>query len=39
MAPIDRRVRLWAWIVQRQSSIGTKSAAEICAEQAAVLAR
>lgn len=33
MAPIDRRVRLWAWMVQRQGSIGTKSAAEVIAMQ------
>jgi len=33
MAPIDRRVRLWAWMVARQGSIGTKSDAEIIAMQ------
>ncbi len=33
MAPIDHRVRLWAWLVQRQGSIGTKTEAEIIAMQ------
>ena len=33
MAPIDHRVRLWAWLVQRQGSIGTKSEAEVIAMQ------
>jgi acetyl esterase len=33
MAPIDRRVRLWAWMVARQGSIGAKSDAEIIAMQ------
>jgi acetyl esterase/lipase len=33
MAPIDRRVKLWAWMVARQGSIGTKSDAEIIAMQ------
>ncbi len=33
MAPIDRRVRLWAWMVARQGSVGTKSDAEIIAMQ------
>jgi acetyl esterase/lipase len=33
MAPIDRRMRLWAWMVARQGSIGTKSDAEIIAMQ------
>lgn len=34
MTSIDRRVRLWAWVVARQGSIGTKSDAEILAMQA-----
>jgi acetyl esterase/lipase len=29
MARIDRRVRVWAWLVQRQGSVGTKSDADI----------
>jgi acetyl esterase/lipase len=33
MAPVDRRVRLRAWMVRRQGSIGTKSEAEIMAMQ------
>ncbi len=33
MAPIDRRVRLWAWLVRRQGSFATKSDAEIIAMQ------
>jgi acetyl esterase/lipase len=33
MAPIDRRVRAWAWLVRRQSSFDTKSDAEIIALQ------
>jgi acetyl esterase/lipase len=33
MAPIDRRVRAWAWLVQRQGSVGTKSDADIIAMQ------
>src|SRR6266568_680538 len=33
MAPIDDRVRLWAWLVQRQGSIGTKTEAEVIAMQ------
>ncbi len=33
MAPIDRRVRMWAWLVQRQGSVGTKSDADIIAMQ------
>ena len=33
MAPIDRRVRLLDWVVRRQGSIGTKSAAEVIAMQ------
>jgi acetyl esterase/lipase len=31
MAPIDRRVRLWAWMVAQQGSVGTKSDAEVIA--------
>ena len=34
MAPIDRRVRVWAWFIQRQGSVGTKSDADIIAMQA-----
>ncbi len=33
MAPIDRRVRVWAWLVQRQGSVGTKSDADVIAMQ------
>jgi acetyl esterase/lipase len=33
MAPIDRRVRVWAWFVQRQGSVGTKSDADVAAMQ------
>ena len=33
MAPIDRRVRVWAWVVQRQGSVGTKSDADIIGMQ------
>jgi acetyl esterase/lipase len=33
MAPIDRRVRVWAWLVQRQGSVGTKSDADIVVMQ------
>lgn len=33
MAPIDRRVRAWAWLVQRQGSVGTKSDADIIVMQ------
>jgi acetyl esterase/lipase len=33
MTPIDHRVRMWAWLVQRQGSIGTKTAAEVIAMQ------
>jgi acetyl esterase len=33
MAPIDRRIRAWAWLVARQGSVGTKSDAEIVAMQ------
>ena len=34
MAPIDRRVRLWAWMVHRQGSIASRSEAEVIALQA-----
>jgi acetyl esterase/lipase len=34
MAPIDRRVRVWAWFIQRQGSVGTKSDADVIAMQA-----
>ena len=33
MAPIDRRVRAWAWLVRRQGSVDTRSDAEIIAMQ------
>ena len=33
MAPIDYRVRAWAWLVRRQGSFDTKSDAEIIAMQ------
>jgi len=33
MAPIDRRVRLWAWMVRWQGSVATKSEAEVVAMQ------
>jgi acetyl esterase len=33
MAPIDRRVRVWAWLMQRQGSVGTKSDADIVVMQ------
>jgi acetyl esterase/lipase len=33
MAPIDRRVRVWAWLVQRQGSVATKSDAGVIAMQ------
>jgi acetyl esterase/lipase len=33
MAPIDRRVRAWAWLVQRQGSVGSKSDADIIVMQ------
>jgi acetyl esterase/lipase len=33
MAPIDRRVRVWAWFIKRQGSAGTKSDADIVAMQ------
>jgi acetyl esterase/lipase len=34
MAPIDRRVRVWAWFIQRQGSVGSKSDADIIVMQA-----
>lgn len=34
MAPIDRRVRLWAWVVRHQGSIAGKSDADVIAMQA-----
>lgn len=34
MVPVDRRVRLWAWVVRQQGSIGTKTEAEVIAMQA-----
>jgi acetyl esterase len=34
MAPIDRRVRLWAWMVARQGSIASRSEAQVIALQA-----
>ena len=33
MTPIDRRVRLWAWMVRWQGSVATKSEAEVIAMQ------
>ena len=33
MAPIDRRLRLWAWIVRRQGSIADRSEADVIALQ------
>ena len=33
MAPVDRRVRMWAWLVRQQGSVGTKSEAEVIAMQ------
>ncbi len=34
MAAIDRRLRLWAWLVRRQASVASKSEAEVIALQA-----
>lgn len=34
MVPIDRRLRLWAWLVRRQASVASKSEAEVIALQA-----
>lgn len=33
MAAMDRRLRLWAWLVRRQASIAGKSEAEVLALQ------
>ncbi len=33
MAPVDRRVKLWAWLVRQQGSVGTKTEAEVIAMQ------
>ncbi|HEX9033409.1 MAG TPA: alpha/beta hydrolase [Streptosporangiaceae bacterium] len=33
MAPIDRRVRLWAWVVRHQASVASRSEAEVIALQ------
>jgi acetyl esterase/lipase len=33
MAPIDRRVRAWAWLLRRQGSVDTKSDADVIAMQ------
>jgi hypothetical protein len=33
MAPVDRRVRMWAWLVRQQGSVGTKSEAEVITMQ------
>jgi acetyl esterase len=33
MAPIDRRLRMWAWMVRRQASIASRSEAEVIALQ------
>jgi acetyl esterase/lipase len=34
MAPVDRRVKLWAWLVRQQGSVGAKTEAEVIAMQA-----
>jgi acetyl esterase/lipase len=34
MAPMDRRLRLWAWVVRRQASVATLSEAGVIAMQA-----
>jgi len=34
MAPVDRRVKLWAWLVRQQGSVSTKTEAEVIAMQA-----
>jgi acetyl esterase/lipase len=34
MAPVDRRVRIWAWMVRRQGSVAARSDAEVVAMQA-----
>ncbi|HET7244268.1 MAG TPA: alpha/beta hydrolase [Streptosporangiaceae bacterium] len=33
MAPVDHRVKLWAWLVRQQGSVGTKTEAEVIAMQ------
>jgi acetyl esterase/lipase len=33
MAPVDRRVKMWAWLVRQQGSVGTKTEAEVIAMQ------
>lgn len=33
MAPVDRRVRLWSWVVRHQGSIASKSEADVIAIQ------
>ena len=33
MAPIDRRLRAWAWMVRRQASIASRSEADVIALQ------
>jgi acetyl esterase len=33
MAPMDRRLRLWAWMVRRQGSVGSRSEADVIAMQ------
>jgi acetyl esterase/lipase len=33
MAAVDRRVKLWAWLVRQQGSVGTKTEAEVIAMQ------
>lgn len=33
MAPIDRRVRAWAWLLRHQGSVGAKSEADVIAMQ------
>jgi hypothetical protein len=33
MAAVDRRVKLWAWLVRQQSSVGTKTEAGVIAMQ------
>jgi acetyl esterase len=33
MTPVDRRVKLWAWLVRQQGSVGTKTEAEVIAMQ------
>jgi acetyl esterase/lipase len=33
MAPVDRRLRAWAWLVRRQASVATMSEADVIAAQ------